>query len=180
MKPCNTIQIDQAGLLVALRPYLIEVLDEAEKALINALSVEIMFDGVGRRQWRTEAAKAFKMIEQRITDDYLERKIGLNDLNLTEDEQVRIAVALFGNQAGGRLHSKPGQMVYGKEINGKHMSTAKTEYNLPDGFNQIANGGKMMENAIKLTTKYFRDALEQVGRNIPDSVFYDNVTVSGE
>ena len=42
-----------------------------------------------------------------------------------------------------------------------------------------ADGDKMVENAIKLTDKYVSGAMERAWRNIPDELFYGNVSVIG-
>lgn len=83
-------------------------------------------------------------------------------------------VIAYGNQASGKLTSKPGQIVWDDNINGQHMSRAKSVFDLPSGFNQ--SGYPFVENAVKLMKKHFSDILKDASRSLPSSVFFGNVT----
>ena len=53
---------------------------------------------------------------------------------MATDYYVRTMVVIYGNQAGGKLTSKPGMSTFKKHVRGYGPSTAKTKYDLPDGF----------------------------------------------
>ena len=139
-----------------------------------------MFNGTGRRKWREEASQAIKEISRQIAEDFVEITVGMDDqlYSYSEDLFVRIMVAVEGNQANGSLKSKPGQQVYGEEINGKHLSRAKSEYLLPTGFNQTGLPDGIVKNTIAQIKKNFEDALQSASLSLPDQVFYSNVLVS--
>ena len=181
MKKCNTLRLDTKALMQEIRAYLESAMDDVAEKAIEAWEIEILAAGAGRTRWREEAGKAISIIKRMVTDEYMNIEFGIPDAGYTDmDYYNRIQVALWGNQGSGPLRSKPGQYVYGKTMDGDlHMSEAETEYNLPAGFNQLADGGKMLENAIKLTRKYFEDAIKQAAANIPSSVFYGNLYVEG-
>lgn len=69
--------------------------------------------------------------------------MGLPYSGSSEDWQsMRAFVIAYGtgyqSMGGGEpMHSKPGEMVWGPGLTGnKHMSTAKSEFKLPDSWNQ--------------------------------------------
>lgn len=180
MISCNSMYVNEAGLMDAIQQFLVKAMEPVEEKWLEALQMEIMFAGAGKTKWREEAGKAFKEVERNIAQDYIEMKIGLDSslASYSEDLFVRIQVALFGNQAQGPITSKPGAMVYGNDIQGKHLSNAKTMYAIPQ-FDQTADGDEMMKNAKQLTEKFFRDALRQAAASLPDAIFYDNLIVVG-
>lgn len=83
-----------------------------------------------------------------------------------------------GSAAGGSpIHAgPPGREVWDDDLSGKHPSRAKTEYDLPDAFNQPGN--HFVQNAVKLMEKHYNDILADLAASIPDAVFYNAVRVS--
>ena len=181
MKKCNTLRLDTAAVMQEIRSYLEGAMDDVVDKAIEAWGIEILASGAGRTQWREEAGKAIKIISRMVTEEYINIEFGIPDAGYTDmDYYNRVQVALWGNQASGPLRSKPGQYVYGKTMEGDlHMSEALSEHDLPAGFNQLADGGKMLENAIKLTKKFFEDTIKQAAAQLPSSVFYGNLHVEG-
>lgn len=180
MQKVNTLSISIKPIMEGIREYLYKAADDVLDHLKEAFQIEVFFGGAGKTKWREEAGKAFGQIERIITEDYIECQFGISDkLMSDEDMYARVQVALFGNQANGNIRSKPGGYVYGDTMeNDLHVSNALSNWDIPQ-FDQIAYGDKMFENTIKLCTKYFRDALDAAVRSIPDSLFYENVIVTG-
>ena len=68
-----------------------------------------------------------------------------------------------------------GRLVWDDDINGKKESQAKSVYLLPEPFNQ--EGNRFIENSIRMMKKHFDDVLEEASINLPERIFYSNVTV---
>lgn len=75
---------------------------------------------------------------------------------------VRTMVVIHGNQAGGKLTSKPGQDTYGKHVVAKGPSSAQTVYDLPDSWNMGDVTKGIIENTMKEVHKYFRAMLDEI------------------
>ena len=179
MKTVNTLQINEDALLKGIQEYFVDVANDLADSLLDNLSREIMENGVARMKWREEAVTELRKMTPQIVADYISVDAGIDFSGMEKHLRNRIIVVLFGNQANGPLFTKPGFDVYGKEMDGQHTSTATSARWLPDGWNMTADGDKMVENAIKLTDKYVSGAMERAWRNIPDELFYGNVSVIG-
>lgn len=180
MKTVNTLHINELAVMNGIREYLYKAADDIIEKLKEAFQIEVLVSGAGKTKWREEAGRAFDQIERIITNDYIECLFGISDKLMTDDDlYARVQVALWGNQAHGNIRSKPGAYVYGNTMEGDlHLSNALSNWDIPQ-FDQTADGDKMLENVIKLCGKYFRDALDEAARNIPDELFYGNVSVIG-
>lgn len=176
MARCNHLFIDVAGLWNHIQKQFENALTDTEEKQIEAFGIEIIFAGAGKVNWREEAGKAIKEVSREITDDYIKLEAGLpKDFNsYADDKSARIQVALWGNQEHGNIRSKPGEDVYGNEMDGKHLSRALTSYDIPQ-FDQTADGLNMLENAIKITRTYFAEAIKSAWGSI---TFYDFVYVT--
>jgi len=180
MKTVNELSLDEHAIANAIRQYLYGVSDDVMKKLKEAFAREVMFAGAGKTRWREEAGNAFDQIERITTEDYIETIFGISDEHRKDGYQnARIMVALWGNQEHGPIQTKPGKWVYGDTMdNDQHISTALTERAIPQ-FDQLAYGGKMLDNCIKICQKYLKDALEAGWKQLPNSVFYGNLHVKG-
>ena len=121
-------------------------LDDLSKHLVDIVRGEIWLNGNGSYQvMRLFTAALVKETKREITDDHILLEVGIMTQDLPEDAFVRVAVVLHGNQGGGVLTTKPGQMTWSKHVISKRPSTAKSVYNLPDEFNQ----GEALEDIVK-------------------------------
>ena len=182
MKKTNELSIDVENVMYEIQRRMMRALDDAAETFLDRFSEEIMRQGVGKMKWREEVCEMLKVIEKQTYEDFIEVVAGLPDTKkLGRDVHAKASVVLFGNQADGPLYTKPGFDVYGDDISEEsyHVSTATTARWLPDGWNMTADGEQMLENAIKNARVYFKDALENAWRSIPDDVFCGNVRVTG-
>ena len=114
-------------------------LDDLSQHLINIVMGEIWLNGNGSTIMKLTACAAVRETKREITAKHICLEVGVDpELIKGEGEAifVRVSVVLHGNQAGGILKSKPGQLTWNKHIIAKQMSTAKDEFELPDKFNQ--------------------------------------------
>lgn len=66
--------------------------------------------------------------------------------------------------------------AYGtRSLRASHPSRAKSEYDLPEEFNQ--QGNRFVENAVRRMQTKFGDRLESAFAAEPDGTFYGNVHV---
>ena len=176
MAKCNQLSIDVDGLWKHIQDQFLAALTNAEEKLIETLKIEILFSGAGKMKWREEAAESIKEVSRELTDDYIKFEAGQpKDFDsYANDKSARIQVALWGNQEHGPIRSKPGGEVYGDEMDGMHLSNALSNWDIPQ-FDQTADGENMLNNAIKITQTYFKDAIKSAWASI---TFYDYVHVT--
>ena len=64
-------------------------------------------------------------------------------------------------------------LVWDDDITGKQPSAAKSEYALPEQFNQVGNF--FIENAAQRIAARAVNALDAAAANLPDSIFSGNI-----
>lgn len=94
---------------------------------------------------------------------------------------VRAMLIAYGSgdqvPGGEKIHSRPGELVWDDDLRTYHPSTALTEYDLPDAFNQ--EGNDFIANAMKLMRTHFTHLLENAAGSLPGGLFSGHVqTVS--
>lgn len=183
MIKCNSLTMNDGALKAALKPYLLKALADAEDKFLELMEQEVMRTveggGPGKPAWRANVRDSLKVVEEMITDDYLEAKVGF-DANATYTSFIKAMLISegAGSAAGGSpIQAGPtGRAVWDNDLSGKHPSRAQTTYDLPAGFNQPGN--HFVENAVRLMRVHFDDVISNAVDAIPDSVFASAVTVT--
>lgn len=180
MSDHNRFYLDKDALKAALKPYFIKAMDEIEDALIGIMKEEIGKSKAGATDWHEEMQGALKRVEESMTNDYIERKIGLAAQEPDYD-YIRAMVVTFGaGSAVGRapIHAGPyGRIVYNNDLDGQHPSRVVHEYDLPAEFNQ--KGYDWVTNAERRMGTLMQNKLDAVWGQIPDSVFTSCLRVIG-
>ena len=178
MSKCNTIQIDVDGLWTAIKQACMEELNNIADLLIKAFQAEIKLGGAGRHEWRKNAGEAFQKLSEEMAGDIIRITVGI-DPSLPGDAwydnmAAQMMVALFGNHPP--IETKPNLEVFKDHMRSRGISTAKTVYPIGQFSWPDPDAENMMENAFKLTKKYFDYV---VNKNIISKInFYDYVYVT--
>lgn len=178
MTRCNTISIDINGLFRAIQSECYVQLNDVAQKVIDGFQLYILSDGAGRADWKENAAKEFKVLSEKITNDVIEMQVGIREDLASEAWHsfyaAQIMVALFGNHPpSGGMKTKPGEITFHDHMESMDESHAKTVWTLPEGYNwPDPQADKMLENAMKMTRTYFADGLKRVldGINFSDYV----------
>lgn len=133
----------------------------------------------GKPEWREMMRDRLEVIEEVVTDEYMEAKVGL-DSNMLFTDFVKAMIVAYGSGSrvfNGSIEAGPtGRIVWDDNVDGKHPSRSATNYLLPLEFNQ--RGNAFVKNAILLMKIFFDDILAEAADNLPSSIFYKNVHVS--
>ena len=178
METCNQISIDVNGLYKAIQDECFILLNDVAAKVVEGFQLFIVSDGAGRTKWRENAAKEFKILSDKITDDVVELQVGVRD-NLESEAwnsfyAAQIMVALYGNH--GPLYTKPGEMTFHDHMESIDVSGAQSVWALPQEFNwDDPHPEKMLSNVMKVTTHYFQDGMKTLINKIN---FYDYVYVT--
>lgn len=177
MVKCNSLSIDVNGLMEALIRAALAAMEDVEMSAFEVLAKEISDNSESQTKWRAEAIGLLREVKREVLMDRISVEFGVDLASVSGDALNRVMVALYGNQAGGPIHSKPGESVYGKAMDGKHPSTAQTTYDIPQyNHPQSYNGDQMFSNTFKLIATIFKDAIAAAWRSVDFSQF---VLVSG-
>ena len=179
-KQLNHLFINQAGLLNALRDHYVQALRQAEPFLIENMKKEM---GVrthgcapGKPEWITQLSGLLQETYLIATDNYIESGVGIPE-SVAHNIIVRAMIIEEGSGSkvgNGRIKAGPsGRMVWDDSVSGQKPSQAKSEWFLPEAFNQ--EGNHFVENAVALTQKHFDDVLSAASKSLPSSLFYGNV-----
>lgn len=158
----------------AIRAACISALNDVAERVIEEFGPEIYRGGAGRHEWRANAAQEFQKIEENVTSDLIQIKLGLRKGLESEAwgnvYAAQVMVALFGNHPP--IETKPGLEVFGDQMLGRHTSTAETVYEIPQFGWGDPGADEMVKNALKNTSTYFTDACEHIldGINVSDYV----------
>lgn len=172
MATCNTIYIDTDALAGDLIKTAVEAMEAVEFNALEKLAKEIFTGSESRKVWRMEALQALREVERVVAYDYVSMVFGADLDSMSGDLLNRVTVALYGNQASGHIRSKPGGDVYGKAMDGKHLSNAVSNYDIPQfDHPQQYNGEKMLDNVMKLTKTMFGDAIAMVWKSFDFSQY---------
>ena len=183
MKRCNKLYLDAGALLDELKATAVEALQAEGEALMETMRQEAHMtteDGApGRSAWRAHIADNIRHTGTTIAGGQIEMTFGYTPES--EAEEMRAMVVAYGSgdkaeAAGPRIHAGPwGRPVWNDDLSGRTASMVKTEYDLPEKFNQ--RGSQFIRNAIRRTRAKFGGHLEAAFRRLPSSVFYRKVSV---
>lgn len=167
-----------------IRKHLLKYLAKAEDRLLELMEQEVLRttykDAPGKPEWRKMVQDRLEVVNETVTDEYMEAKVGL-DTNMLFVDQIKAMVVAYGsgNRAGnGPIEGGPtGRIVWDNNLDGQRPSEVDGNYLLPLEFNQ--RGNNFIHNATKLMRKHFDDVLDEACSSLPSSVFYGNVHVKG-
>ena len=158
-------------------------MERAENKLIDLMKeemqVRIYGDGPGDPyQWIPKMQNDLKVIYRQVADNYIESGVGLPYHEGTwQMVRAMIVEAGAGSAVGNpAIRTHPGEEVWNDALNGKEISTARSEYFLPEQFNQ--EGNHFIENAISKMAKFFDDILNEAWIALPDEVFWNNISTT--
>lgn len=132
----------------------------------------------GKPAWREEIARNLTHVATAVSDDSVSMDFGYSPSNKADLVRAMIVEDGSGSAAGNEpIHAGPaGRSVWDGDVTGKHPSRAKSEYDLPDEFNQAGN--QFVENSVRMMQTEFGRATEAVFATTPDDAYYGNVQVS--
>lgn len=134
----------------------------------------------GKPAWRDKLAADIHRVFESITDDAIEFGVGV-DYSSGTWEHVRAMLIAYGSgsRAGGAaIHAgPPGRDVWNDDLTGKKPSAAKSEYPLPDAFNQ--EGNDYVNNAMKRMKVFFDDIISEALRSMPGDIIAGAVYTVG-
>lgn len=184
---CNTLSLNIDATLDAIKSHYIEAMQKAEDKLIQIMREEIQQttykDAPGKPEWRNQISDMLQEVYRDITDDSIECNVGLPPDLENQCKYMFIRAMIISEGSGSQVGGFPitagptGRIVWNDALDGQNSSRAKSEYSLPNEFNQ--QGNHFVDNAIKRMRKHFSDILKEAAHALSPSVFYDNVTVSG-
>lgn len=167
-----------------IKRHYIRHLAKAEDRLLELMEQEVLHtthgQAPGKPEWRNMVRDKLEVIEEVVTDQYMEASVGL-DANILFTDFVKAMIIAYGsgNKVGnGSIEAGPtGRTVWDDNVDGQAPSKAQGNWLLPDEFNQTGN--QFIRNATKLMRKHFDDVLAEASASLPSSVFYNNVQVKG-
>lgn len=168
----NKLRFDSAGCMRAIMAVCDALMSQTSDILINIFKKEIDRNGNGSSDMKADAKRIVHEILHEVAKDHITIEAGFDEEmahSMASDYYVRTMVVIYGNQAEGKLTSKPGMSTYKKHVRGYGPSTAKTVYKLPAGFNQMDASEGIRDNAMKEIEKYFDVMIAKI-----------NITLTGE
>lgn len=178
---CNEISLDEGALMAALTETAKQGLLAEGKALLSIMRAEAgrttRGGAPGKPAWRAEIAANLEHVATAVSPDGISMDFGYSPSGQADEARAMVVNEGSGNAAGGEaIHAGPtGRSVWDAELAGKHPSRAKSEYDLPEEFNQ--QGNRFVENAVRRMQTKFGDRLESAFAAEPDGTFYGNVHV---
>lgn len=168
----NKLYFDTAGAIKAIQKLVEDRLGEVADTMVVIIRKEIMNNGNGSTFMRQTAANAVEKELTKSTSTEVEYEIGFNDAVMGVDELfVRIMVVMHGNQAHGRLWTKPGSLTYKKHVTGPSESSAQSTHPLPEGFNWTEDITQhVIDNADKEIKHLFDACINQINQEINGSL----------
>lgn len=168
----------------AVKSHLLKHLAKAEDQLLSIMEQEIMKtthgQAPGKPEWRQMMRDRLEVVNETVTDEYIEAKVGL-DTNMLFVDFVKAMIIAYGSGSrvgNGSIEAGPtGRIVWDDNVDGQKPSEAQGNWLLPDEFNQ--RGNHFIENAVKLMRKHFNDVLNEAAATLPSSVFYSNLHIRG-
>lgn len=183
MKKCNRLSLDTTGLMNDLKAAAMDAMQAEGEILMDAMRQEVHMttDGgaPGKPEWRDHIAQNIRHVSTTVAGGGIEMEFGYSPTS--ESDEVRAMVVAYGSGdkaegGGARIHAgPPGRQVWDGDLSGRKASTAKSEYDLPEAFNQ--RGNMFVSNAIKRMRARFGDHLEATFATLPSATFYRKVSV---
>ena len=167
-----------------IKAHLLKHLVKAEDQLLTQMEREVLqttYKGApGKPEWRKMIQEKLEVVEEAVTDEYMQAKVGL-DTNILFTDFLKAMIVTYGsgNRVGnGSIEAgPPGRIVWDGNMDGQHPSREEGNWLLPEEFNQTGN--HFVRNAVMLMRKHFKDVLDEASATLPSSIFYRNVHVKG-
>ena len=163
----NKIQLDTKGCQSEIKRFIDAKMTICAEHMMRIMRRQIEDNGNGSWFMRNTAIAQVKEILHEVTDDHISIYGGIDEAALKGAVFVRTMVVLHGNQAGGKLMSKPGQDTYGKHVVAKGESGAVTKYSLPESWNMYDVTSGIMANVYLEVQKYFKTMLAEISAGVP-------------
>lgn len=164
------MSFDTATCFTSIQQIAMSEMNYLEEELIKIFKDEISRNGNGSGIMVQAAEDAVHEISREVTNEFIEYSVGIDEDQLrgmSIDTYVRVMTVIHGNNADGPLHSKPGQVTFRKHVLTHGISTAKTIYNLPDGFNwPVDVAGHINRNAVKRIQLLFTEAISRISQAV--------------
>ena len=180
--PCNQLALNEGALLAILQRESLNAVELEGRRLIQHMKREVQRTthggAPGKPGWRKEIGDNLEHVSTSVTDGGVSMDFGYSPDSLPDMVRAMIVEDGSGSAAGGApIHAgSEGRQVWDGDVSGRHPSKAKTEYDLPDDFNQ--QGNHFVENSVRLMETEYGEITELVFSTVPDSAYYGNVTVS--
>ena len=142
---CNELSLDEGALMSELRREAKDALQQEGEKLLKHMRREAHATTrggtPGRSAWRAEIAANLRNTATAVTEDSVSMDFGYSSSGKADEVRAMIVNEGSGSAAGGEaIHAgPPGRSVWDADVSGKHPSRAKTEYDLPEEFNQVGN-----------------------------------------
>ena len=167
------IYIDQQRIVSALIGEFERALDAAADELLKWMKAAIPSGNLpGKPEWRDKLESDIRKFGKKVAQEYACVCVGVP----YENESYEMARALLIHYGGGSrgltgipIHTKPGMFTWNDDMTGKRQSSAKSVYELPDGFNQ--KGSRYFDEAIGLMRGLYIPYFETALRNFDFSKY---------
>lgn len=177
---CNNISINTAGLVAAIMDYFTDVLDEQAALLAEDMKRSVNFSSSGKGEWREELKSKITSYTPYIVGNLLITEAGAKIPEHTFEEiRAMIVSDGAGSAVGNRpIHFGPkGRPVYNDPLTSVGPSQYGGDHDAPDSWN--TEGFDWVDDAMSLMKMKYDAALQAAWASLPDSIFYNNVVVSG-
>ncbi len=162
----NKISLDTNRLVADLKTQFHHVLIGVSNQLIQIMRQEIPEGNLpGKPEWRSKLESDLAIVSSSMINDIIETQVGAPYMSDTW-EYVRGMLIEYGSgsEVGNPpIQSRPGEEVWNDNLDGKHISNAKSSYLLPPAFNQ--QGSAWIENAMLRVRPLFNETMTNVLKN---------------
>jgi hypothetical protein len=174
------LYIDQNAAIIEVKMKMVEVLEEASEIYMEIIASKLDGGPPGRTEWQENLGQDLKIVERDVATTILTYKISTdyiyNFRGFGDYEVMRAFLINYGSGSRGltgiAIHTRPGELVWDNDLFEIHPSNAKTEYNLPDGFNQA--GSYVFEEAYREFKPQFAAMVERAWNSINWGKFLKN------
>lgn len=170
----NKLGFDSAGCMRAIMMMADAYMKETSDIMITLFQKEIDRNGNGSSDMKGDAKTLVREILHEVAADHITIDAGFDESmaqSMARDFYVRTMVVIHGNQAGGKLTSKPNMSTFKKHVRGYGPSTAKTVYDLPKDFNQEDASKGIRGNVMKEIEKYFEVMIIKINAALTGDFF---------
>lgn len=175
----NKLGFDSRGCVTAILKMADAYMSQTSDILITLFRKEIDRNGNGSSDMKRDAKVVVHEILHEVAEDHITIEAGFDEAmahSMASDYYVRTMVVIYGNQAGGKLMSKPGRSTFKKHVRGYGPSGAKSVYKLPEGFNQIDASAGIRDNTMKDIEKYFEVMIIKINVSLTGEFFGQFIT----
>lgn len=177
----KSLSMNETAVFSAIKQHLLTALRNNEQQLLSLMQKEVLEttygDAPGKPRWRDELRDSLSILEEQITDEYMNVSVGA-DVQENTYKFVRAMLITYGSGSrvgNGSIEAGPtGRIVWTEDLDGQQASRAEGNYLLPLEFNQ--RGNKFIDNAVQLMQKFWNDTLDNAMATLPESIFCENIT----